>query len=198
MHGVVVRNPQGTFSVKFSGNVTELSYIDELKRWASSRDIEVEDQKENEVDYKTIIKMAAQQNPKRLEKEDIKKNQNVTEFWHKFYEILKEKYPDIAKPGKVDVGELVAVDRLLKDYGDQLTLEIYKVAVYDWAALKTLHPKLPFAPTLKNVLFLRRELSIGVANKGITTSQQRVSEYGKETTSAGDGWDAINDKKEKP
>jgi hypothetical protein len=176
MDGEIVRRPQGSFTVKFLGNVSDISRIDELKTWARSRDIELRDPDEDKIDYKKAIKTAAQQNPRRKEKEALK-NPRVLEFWHRWYDVLKEKYPEIAKPERLDTGELRFVKTILDEYGDQLTLEIFKVAVYDWDALRTLHNKLPPAPTLSNVLYHRRELSIGVTSGGITTSKQRVSEY---------------------
>jgi hypothetical protein len=77
---------------------------------------------------------------------------------------------------------------LLDEYDERFVLEIFKIAVYDWDALRTLHNKLSESPTLRNVIYLRSELAAGVSSKGITSPKQRVSEYGQSKGGAWDDW----------
>lgn len=106
--------------------------------------------------------------------------QKVFPVWRKWYSTLQERYPDVATPAHPTKVEGALVRQLLSEYGEDRTLEIFKVVVMDWDAFKQEHSKrdLPIIPTLEVVSTFRRELDGAVAKRGVTTSKQRVSDYG--------------------
>lgn len=129
-----------------------------------------------------------------LKRDDGKAKQlasSVYQMWNEWYAILKEKHLTIPKPVSPPPEDMKHVSAILKEYGPDITKEIFKVAVMDWDALRSRNQRLPEVPTLRQVMYNRAELAIGVGKKGLTSSKHRVSAYGEEAGGGYDDWKKI-------
>jgi len=182
------KSPNGSWNIKFSGSFDKAEYYDELINWAKGHDVEIIESPKVLQDVQTHLSAANIVNPAGRKKEDPEKKKRIFDVWKKWYSVLHEKFPSIPEPLKLPGEEARHIKMLLDEYDEQFVLEIFKIAVYDWDALRTLHNKLSESPTLRNVIYLRSELAAGVSNKGITSPKQRVSEYGQSKGGAWDDW----------
>jgi len=100
--------------------------------------------------------------------------------------IFREKYPDALMSNTVSGEEWSNLRTMAVEYGDGLE-EVFRVAVMDWAALRSrLGTSIPQLPDLRSIYWHRRELANAVTAKGLTTFKHRTSDYGGDA--AYDGW----------
>lgn len=105
----------------------------------------------------------------------------IVQTWRRFFELLRSEHPGIAIPMRMPGCEAGMVKTLWAEYGEERTIEIFRVAVLDWAIFRQKNPRfgLPDVPTLRLVAYMRRELDAAVASKGVTTTKSPSSRYGR-------------------
>lgn len=187
---LVERLPNGRWTVKFDGGKMNEEHCDFLINWAKGHEHEVRDAPQLLMDmaskFMTASNIVSQNNPKNGKKE--KPLLPIFQVWNDWYSILKGKYSTVLKPHVMPNEEAKHVKMLLSEYGRDVTLEIFKLAVLDWSVMCARHTRLAPIPTLRSVVYHRSELAMGVSHKGLTTDKQRVSEYGKAAGGAYDDW----------
>lgn len=184
MRGEGQITPKG-WKIVVRGSISETEDYKRLIRWLESNDAYIT----YDGDVKNVVQPATQVSDGVRKKKKLEDDVRIVEIWKLWYETLRERHP-VRIPAVMSMDEAGMAKTMLREYGKDRTLEIFRLTVLDWDAFRLLYHKknLPPVPTLRLVVSFRRELDGGVSQKGIRTETHRVSEYGKRV-GAYDDWE---------
>jgi len=117
--------------------------------------------------------------------------------WGTFNDALREKWKGTRTPSHPSSREAGQIkNTLLQDYDLPTVLQMCRLVVWDWEAIKSEWRsayKTPTKPTINNLVSMRRDLAQNL-DSGVTSQQKRVSRYREKFLKAAQkkgelGWD---------
>src|SRR3989304_10134235 len=141
-------DPRGRWKITIKGGPNSSDHYADLMSWAKGREAHMVEVTAKAHAFKQQLHVASAQeskpkNPRPSIKDLPTKSQDaqnlsstIFELWHTWYSVLKARHSNIPKPLKPSPEDLKHINTIL-EYGKDISIEIFKIAVLDWEALKS-------------------------------------------------------------